>query len=74
MCCRFVLQLVLLSIILVRQRVAAASSDKQALQTHEDAKALLELIDGMHRLLKQNFTLTEQINVQNNPAFNRCLR
>ena len=71
---RSVLQLVLLSIILVRQQIAAASSDKQALQTHKDAKALLELIDGMHRLLKQNITLTEQINEQDNPAFNRCLR
>lgn len=56
------LQLVLLSIIMVGQKVAAAASDKQALQTYEDAEALLELTDGMHRLLKQNTTLTEQIN------------
>ncbi|GAC1581097.1 MAG: hypothetical protein NVS3B5_15030 [Sphingomicrobium sp.] len=56
------LQLVLLSIIMVGQKVAAASSDKQALQTYEDAEALLDLTDGMHRLLKQNTALTEQIN------------
>lgn len=56
------LQLVLLSIIMVGQKVAAASSDKQARQTYEDAEALLELTDGMHKLLKQNTALTEQIN------------
>lgn len=55
------LQLVLLSIIMVGQKVAAVSSDKQALQTYEDAEALLEITDGMHKLLKQNTTLTEQI-------------
>ena len=47
---------------MVGQKVAAAASDKQALQTYEDAEALLELTDGMHRLPKQNTTLTEQIN------------
>ena len=52
------LQLVLLSIIMVGQKVAAASSDKQARQTYEDAEALLQLTDNMHRLLKQNTELT----------------
>jgi hypothetical protein len=55
------LQLVLLSIIMVGQKVAAAGSDKQAQQTYEDAEALLQINDEMHKLLKQNTTLTEQI-------------
>ena len=55
------LQLVLLSIIMVGQKVAAAASDKQALQTYQDAEALLDITDNMHKLLKQNNTLTEQI-------------
>lgn len=56
------LQLVLLSIIMVGQKVAAAASDKQAAQTYDDAEALLEITDGMHKMLKQNTQLTEQIN------------
>jgi len=55
------LQLVLLSIIMVGQKVAAAASDKQAFQTYEDAEALLEISNDMHKLLKQNTELTEQI-------------
>ena len=55
------LQLVLLSIIMVGQKVAAAASDKQALQTYQDAEALLDITDNMHKLLKQNNLLTEQI-------------
>ena len=55
------LQLVLLSIIMVGQKVAAAASDRQAKQTYDDAEALLQISDAMHRLLKQNTTLTEQI-------------
>lgn len=57
------LQLVLLSIIMVGQKVASKSSDKQALQTYEDAEALLQLTDDMHKLLKQNTVLTEKIGV-----------
>ena len=56
------LQLVLLSIIMVGQKVAAAASDKQAFQTYKDAEALLEISDAMHKLLIQNTTLTEEIN------------
>ena len=56
------LPLVLLSIIMVGQKVASESSEKQARQTYEDAEALLQLSDDMHRLLKQNTELTEQIN------------
>ena len=56
------LQLVLLSIIMVGQKVAAAASDKQAFQTFKDAEALLEISDAMHKLLIQNTKLTEEIN------------
>ncbi len=55
------LQLVLLSIIMVGQKVAAAASDKQAFQTYKDAEALLDITDSMHKLLKANTELTEQI-------------
>jgi hypothetical protein len=55
------LQLVLLSVIMVGQKVAAAASDKQALQTYRDAEALLKLQDEVHRLLKINNQLTEEI-------------
>jgi hypothetical protein len=56
------LQLVLLSIIMVGQKVAAATSDQQLNQTYLDAEALLQISDAMHKLLKQNTQLTEQIN------------
>lgn len=55
------LQLVLLSIIMVGQKVAAAASDKQALQTYNDAEALLEMTDTVQRLLKENNAATEAI-------------
>jgi len=55
------LQLVLLSIIMVGQKVSAAASDKQANQTYKDAEALLEINTEMHRLLEANTTLTEEI-------------
>jgi hypothetical protein len=56
------LQLVLLSIIMVGQKVAAEKSDMQLEQTYKDAEALLEINDDMHKLVKQNVQLTEQIN------------
>jgi hypothetical protein len=56
------LQLVLLSIIMVGQKVAAEKSDRQLEQTYMDAEALLQLGDEMHKLVKQNVVLTEQIN------------
>lgn len=56
------LQLVLLSIIMVGQKVAAEKSDRQLEQTYQDAEALLQINDEMHKLLKQNTRLTEQIN------------
>ena len=55
------LQLVLLSIIMVGQKVAAAASDKQAYQTYKDAEALLEISNDIHQLLETNNTLTEEI-------------
>ena len=55
------LQLVLLSVIMVGQKVAAKASDKQALQTYKDAEALLEIQDEIHRLIKINNELTQQI-------------
>ncbi|MDB4992359.1 MAG: hypothetical protein JWL75_604 [Parcubacteria group bacterium] len=55
------LQLVLLSVIMVGQKVSAAASDKQALQTYKDAEALLKIQDEMHRLIQINTDLTEDI-------------
>ena len=55
------LQLVLLSIIMVGQKVAAKASDKQALQTYKDAEALLKIQDEVHRLVEINNSLTEEI-------------
>jgi len=55
------LQLVLLSVIMVGQKVAAEASDKQALQTYQDAEALLEIQDEVHRLVEVNTELTRQI-------------
>ena len=55
------LQLVLLSIIMVGQRVLAAASDKQALQTFRDAEAVLELTDEIHKLIEVNNKLTDEI-------------
>jgi len=56
------LQLVLLSIIMVGQKVSAEKSDMQLEQTYKDAEALLEINDDMHKLVKQNVLLTGQIN------------
>ena len=55
------LQLVLLSIIMVGQKVAAEASDKQAFQTYQDAEALLEISNDLHKLLKLNNHLTKEI-------------
>ena len=55
------LQLVLLSVIMVGQKVAARASDKQALQTFEDTEALLRLQDEVHKLIVINHELTQEI-------------
>jgi hypothetical protein len=62
------LQLVLLSIIMVGQKVAAAKSDRQLEQTYLDAEALLKISDEIHRLLKQNTEITEEIRGVVSPA------
>jgi hypothetical protein len=46
---------------MVGQKVAASASDKQALQTYKDAEALLEISNDLHKLLKLNNDLTEEI-------------
>ena len=55
------LQLVLLSIIMVGQKVAATASDKQALQTYQDAEALLEISVSLQQLVSVNNQMTEGI-------------
>lgn len=55
------LQLVLLSVIMVGQKVAARASDKQALQTFQDTEALLKLQDEVHKLIVANHELTREI-------------
>ncbi len=55
------LQLVLLSVIMVGQKVAAKASDKQAEQTYKDAEALLKIQDEIHWLIEINNELTEEI-------------
>src|SRR6185369_1572450 len=55
------LQLVLLSVIMVGQKVAAAASDKQAQQTYEDAEALIKIQDDVHSLIKLNTELTQEM-------------
>lgn len=55
------LQLVLLSVIMVGQKVSAAASDKQALQTYKDAEALLKIQDELHQLIEINNNLTAEI-------------
>ncbi|MBV9043562.1 MAG: hypothetical protein JO294_00440, partial [Alphaproteobacteria bacterium] len=43
------------------QKVAAAASDKQALQTFQDAEALIKIQDDVHNLIKLNTELTQEI-------------
>ena len=55
------LQLVLLSVIMVGQKVSAQTSDKQALQTYKDTEALLEMQDEIRKLIEVNTELTKEI-------------
>lgn len=55
------LQLVLLSVIMVGQKVSAEASDKRALQTFQDTEALLKIQDDVHRLVKINNEQTQEI-------------
>jgi hypothetical protein len=55
------LQLVLLSVIMVGQQVLAKASDKQSQQTYDDAEAVLQLTDEIHKLVQINNKLTDDI-------------
>jgi hypothetical protein len=55
------LQLVLLSIIMVGQNIAAKKSDRQLEQTYRDSEELLKINDAMHELLQKNTDLTAEI-------------
>jgi hypothetical protein len=46
---------------MVGQKVAAKASDKQAYQTYRDAEALLEISNDLHKLVKINNEMTEEI-------------
>jgi len=56
-------QLLALPILAVGQQVLSRASDKQAEQTFKDAEAILKIEDEVHRLIKINNDLTEQIHV-----------
>jgi hypothetical protein len=45
----------------VGQQVLSRASDKQALQTYQDAEAVLGLTDQIHGLVKANNKLTGEI-------------
>src|SRR5579884_533080 len=55
------LQLVLLSIIMVGQNIAARKSDRQLEQTYRDSEELLKINDAMRELLQKNTDLTAEI-------------
>ncbi len=54
-------QLWALPVLAVGQQVLSRASDKQALQTYQDAEAVLQLTDQIHGLAQRNHKLTEQI-------------
>ena len=56
-----VVQLLALPILAVGQQVISRASDKQAEQTYKDAEAILKLQDEIHKLIKINNRLTEEI-------------
>lgn len=56
-----IVQLLALPILAVGQQVLSKASDKQAEQTFKDAEAILKLQDEVHRLIKINNRLTEEI-------------
>ena len=55
------LQLVLLSIIMVGQNIAAKKSDRQLEQTYKDSEELLKVSAAIHQLLERNTELTSEI-------------
>jgi hypothetical protein len=54
-------QLWALPVLAVGQQVLSRSSDKQALQTYQDAEALLELTDRIHGMAETNSRLVGEI-------------
>lgn len=54
-------QLWALPVLAVGQQVLSRASDKQALQTYQDAEAVLQLTDQIHGLAERNGKLTQQI-------------
>ncbi len=56
-----IVQLLALPVLAVGQQILSRASDKQAEQTYKDAEAMLKLQDEVHRLLKVNNELTEEI-------------
>ena len=54
-------QLWALPVLAVGQQVLSRSSDKQALQTYQDAEAVLQLTDQIHGLVQHNNKLSQQI-------------
>lgn len=55
------LQLVLLSIIMVGQNIAAKKSDRQLEQTYKDSEELLKINAAIRELLEKNTELTAEI-------------
>src|SRR6476646_5557229 len=55
------LQLVLLSIIMVGQNIAAKKSDRQLEQTYRDSEQLLKISGAIRELLEKNTELTSEI-------------
>ncbi len=56
-----IVQLLALPILAVGQQVLSQASERQAAQTYKDAEAILKLQDEIHRLIKINNELTEEI-------------
>jgi hypothetical protein len=54
-------QLWALPVLAVGQQVLSRASDKQALQTFQDAEAVLQLTDEISKLIKVNNKLTDEI-------------
>lgn len=74
--CQTFLQLVLLSIIMVGQNIAAAKSELQLELTYRDAEALLQIDDEMQQLLKANSDLTTRVHelLQKNLDLNQAAK
>ncbi|HVI06350.1 MAG TPA: hypothetical protein VM711_09705 [Sphingomicrobium sp.] len=74
--CQTFLQLVLLSIIMVGQNIAAAKSELQLELTYKDAEALLQIDDEMQQLMKANAELTKRVHelLQKNIDLNQAAK